>query len=300
MENKKQEKIEKEVQVMEAPKEQPKGKAIDKYTGKYILKSCVKTWIEQIDPAFRADTVFHDVTHRIGPLLLGQGVHKTGLTEQEAREFEDVLGLQSKALNPYSPYWGNFKIYASVLKDGTVLDLDNSALDKLRFCFLKVHPKVTMNPNSQDPDQVPAEYTLTSTETEAKIKSSEVKVKKQAFQALSKMTISEQMDFLKVYKEGKFKVKNSSSPDFIEGTIGKIVDEQPQEFLDTVNNPYFKSLTFLQDCVQAGLVKKSGPKYFVTGGDMIGETLMNTIENLNRPDYQEMKLSLKAKLEALK
>ncbi len=297
MEEKKQEKkVEKEVQVMEAPK----AKALDKYTGKYILKSCLKTWIEQIDPNFRADPVFHDVTDFLGPLLLGQGVHKTGLTEQEARELEDILGLQTKALNPYSSYWGNYKIYAQIRKDGTVLDLDNSALDKLRFLYLKVHPRVTMNQNSQEPGQIPAEYTLTSTETEAKIKSTETKIKKNAYAALSKMSIQEQMDFLKVYKEGKFKVGKSSSPDFIEGTIGKIVDEQPQEFLDTVNNPYFKSLTFLQDCVQAGLIKKSGPKYFVTGGDLIGESLMNTIENLNKSEYNEVKISLKAKLEAAK
>ncbi len=165
--------------------------------------------------------------------------------------------------------------------------------------YLKVHSRVA-NGTAEAANNQQAEYVLTSTEKEARAKNVEIGIKKKAFQEFSKMTITEQIDFLKVYQEGKFKVSKSSSPDFIESTVGKIVDEKPQEFLDTVSNPYFKSLTFVQDCLLAGVIIKSGPKYSITGGELIGQTLMDTIQNLAKPEYNEIKVSLLAKLEALK
>ena len=102
------------------------------------------------------------------------------------------------------------------------------------------------------------------------------------------------------FEEGKFKVGKSSSPDFINSVLGKIVDSSPEKFLDTLNNPYYKTISFLQDCIQAGLIRKSGTVYSLAGGDKIGDSFLNTIENLHSSEYNEVKVSLKHKLETLK
>ena len=117
---------------------------------------------------------------------------------------------------------------------------------------------------------------------------------------MSQMSLNEQIDFLRVYDEGKYKVSKAATADFVVATLGKIVDEQPQKFLDLVSNPDYKVLVFIQECLQAGVMKKTGPKYYVSGGDMIGASLVETINNLQDPTYNEVKISLKAKIDAIK
>ncbi len=141
---------------------------------------------------------------------------------------------------------------------------------------------------------------LTSVEKEAKANSSKIQIKLKAFDKFNKMSEQDQVDFLKVFEAGKYRVNKSSSKDFILSTIGKVVDEHPQEFLDTISNPWFKTMSFLQDCVQAGLVRKSGTIYSLTGGEKIGNSFLDAVEKLNSPEYNEIKVGLKAKIESIK
>lgn len=289
------------VEVQTVQVEAPKTRAIDKYKGKFILKPCQSTWLELIDPKHDGASLFSEAKIFLSPEIdKDTGLVKTGLTDQEARELEEEMGLAPKTLVPYNKaYWGNFKLYPQVSKKGFLLDLDNSALAKLQYCFAKANSRVAIGHAGAQLNQQ-ADIVLVNTEQETKVKSEEINVKKKAFSVLSKMTLSEQVDFLKVFKEGKFRVSKSSTEDFINTTIGKIVDETPQDFLDTVSNPYIKTFIFLADCVQNGFVKKVGPKYQVVGGDQLGESTLNAVENLNSPEYNELKLSLAAKLASVK
>ena len=204
------------------------------------------------------------------------------------------------SLSPYNKkFWSDFKIYPKVPQTGVILDLDNSALDKLRYLYCKVSSRVAQS-HADALENPMAELVMTSTEKEAKAVSSKVKTKTDAFKQFAQMTLTEQIDFLKVFEEGKFKVSKSSSADFINATLGKIVDDQPEKFLETLSNPYFKTISFLQDCVSAGLIRKTGTKYYLTGGDKIGDSFLSTVENLEKSEYNEAKISLKAKLDALK
>lgn len=276
-------------------------RAVDKYKGKYILKPCKQTWISQIDPQHDGAYLFSETKIYVAPELdKNTNLVKTGLTEDEARELELEMGLQKMSLSPYNKaFWSDFKLYPKVPQSGVVLDLDNSALDKLRYLYCRVSSKVA-NSHADALENPMAELVMTSTEKEAKAESSRVKVKTEAYKHFANMTISEQIDFLKVFEEGKFKVGKSSSPDFINSVLGKIVDSSPEKFLDTLNNPYYKTISFLQDCIQAGLIRKSGTVYSLAGGDKIGDSFLNTIENLHSSEYNEVKVSLKHKLETLK
>ena len=55
------------------------------------------------------------------------------------------MNLRPGELSPYSTFWNNFKIYLSIPADGVILDLDRSALDKVRFAYLKGHSKVALS-----------------------------------------------------------------------------------------------------------------------------------------------------------
>ena len=276
-------------------------RAIDKYTGTFLLKPCKSTWLAQIDPKHSGAYLFENTEDWAAPERHPEtGLVKTGLTDQEARELEEEMGLAKMTLSPYNKdFWGNFKNYPKVKSTGVILNLDASAMDKLRYCYLMVNSRVAKG-YADAPENPRADLVLTSTEKEAKVESSKMKVKVEAIKKLSEMTMQDQIDFLKVYQEGKFKVSKSATADFVFGTIGKIADENPQEFIDTVDNPWFKTMSFLQDCVLAGLIRKTGAIYSVVGGDKIGSSFLDTVEKLNTPEYNEVKISLKAKLANIK
>ncbi len=274
--------------------------ALSKYSGKYILKPCKNTWLSSLDKSHDGAVLFSEAKLYLAPERhKNTGLINTGLTTEEARELELEMNLKPMELSPYSNFWSNFKIYPQVPKEGLILDLDRSALDKLRFIYCKVHSKVAQS-YSDVLENPQAEAVLTSAEKEAVSTSVKIRIKLDAVRRFGEMSITDQINFLKVFEEGKFQVSKSSTPDFIMGVLGKIVDEKPQDFLDTANNPDFKTMAFLQDCVLAGIIKKSGPKYYVTGGELIGNTFLDTIANLQSPDYNEVKISLKAKLDSIK
>lgn len=287
-----------EVKVQETLKKELR--AIDKYKGKFIIKICKSTWLEQIDPKHDGTHLFSEAKHFVPPdRHKDTGLIVTGLTEQEQKDLEIEMGFKPMDLSPYSPTWGNYKLYPQIPQSGLELDLERSALDKLRYLYLRVKSNVALS-NTEALENPLAEYIMTSAEKEAKSESKKIKIKLDAMKRLSEMTFNEQMDFLKVYKEGKFKVTKSSTPDFILSIIGRVADEDPVGFLETADNPDFKTLVFVQDAILGGHIRKSGPKYFIPGGDLIGNTLLDVVYNLQKPEYNEVKISIKAKMDAVK
>lgn len=272
-------------------------KALSKFKGTYIIKNSRTTWLAQMDKNHDGAQIFSEAVHMLPPDRdQNTGLIKTGLTEQEARELEQEMGLKTSDLSPYSSYWNNHKIYARIPKAGLELRLERSALDKLMFCYLRVKSNVSLSQTDALENPL-SEYVMTSAEREAKDDSKKAQMKLKASKALSEMSITQQIDFLKVFEEGKYKVSKSSTPDFILATIFKIADEQPQAFLDMVDNPDLKMLSFVHDCIFAGHLRKSGSKYFIPGGDLIGNSIIDTVHNLQKPEYQEVYISLKAKLQ---
>jgi len=274
--------------------------AKSRLTGKYMLKPVRKTWLEQIDNKHDGLHIFSGAEIWISPELDNVGLVKTGLTDQEARELEIKMGMKTMALSPYSKEtWANPKIYAKVPQSGVVIDCDRSELDKIRYAYLSVCDKVALS--YEDANEDPRkEFVLSNQEVEASYDSKRVMIKVDAMKKFTAMSFNEQIDFLRIYEEGKFKVSKSATPDFVVATLGKIVDEQPQKFLDLVNNPDYKTLVFIQECLQAGVMKKNGPKYYISGGDLIGNSLTETVANLQDPSYSQVKVSLKAKIDAIK
>ena len=224
----------------------------------------------------------------------GTGVLNTGMTEEDELRLETKMHMAPGTLSKYNKdHWAMFKI--DVPKDGLVLDLNNPE-DEVKYFVLKAHQRVA-NSEMERFDTPFAEYVMTSDEQEAKVENQKSKLKRQAYKVFSSMSTTEMRDVLKVI--GK-RAGDDASVDFVEAQLDKYLTDSPQEFIDTVNDPTFKMRAFIDDCISSRVLVKSGTKYKLPGGDIVGYTLEQTIEYLQNPDNQEVYLDLKGKLSVSK
>lgn len=279
----------------------PALRAIDEIKGKWILKPTKRTWLANIDPQHDGAVMFSRTFASVSPERDGAtGLIKTGLTEQQARELEREMNLAQGTLSQYNKqYWGSHTLNISVPSEGVVLDCDRSALDKLRFCFLKVCSKVANNVVEAMENPL-YEYVLTSEEAENKTDSEKFLIKKNAYKKLETLNLETQMDFLLVYKQNKYKVTKTSTVDFIAAAIGKVLEEDPKGFLELIEDVNFKDYVFIRKCLSGGLLRQNGPTYVTLGGDVLGNSLEQAVYNLRTPEYNHIKISLLAKLDNAK
>jgi len=279
----------------------PAIKEIDGIKGKWILKPTKKTWLHNFDPQHDGAVMFSRTFASISPERDGAtGLIKTGLSEQAARELERDMNLSQGTLSPYNKtYWGSHTLNINVPSEGVVLDCDRSALDKLRYSYLRVCSKVAQNPMEAMENPL-YEYVLTSEAVENKTDSEKFLVKKNAYKKLETMNLETQMDFLLVYKQNKYKVTKTSTVDFIAAAIGKVLEEDPKGFLELIDDPNFKDYVFLRKCLSAGILRQNGPSYVTLGGDVLGNSLEQAVGNLRTPEYNHIKISLLAKLDNAK
>ena len=279
----------------------PAVREIDGIKGKWILKPTKKTWLYNLDPNHDGAVMFSRTFASICPERdAATGLVKTGLSEQAARELEREMNLSQGTLSQYNKnYWGSHSLNISVPSEGVVLDCDRSALDKLRYSYLRVCSKVANNAVEAMENPL-YEYVLTSEEAENKTDSEKFLIKKNAYKKLETLNLETQMDFLLVYKQNKYKVTKTSTVDFIASAMGKVLEEDPKGFLELIDDPNFKDYVFLRKCLSNGILRQNGPTYVTLGGDVLGNSLEQAVQNLRTPEYNHIKISLLAKLDNAK
>jgi len=258
---------------------------IDQVTVKPIKKH---GWLpDDHDGSLRYSRCFERLTVQA---TKGSGVLNTGLTEDDEIRLENKMNMSPGTLSRYNAdYWTMFRV--DVPQDGIQLDLANPE-HELKYLVLKAHQRVA-NSEMERFDTPFAEYVMTSDEQEARVENKKSKLKRKAYKVFSNMSTSEMKDVLKVI--GK-RAGEDASVDFVESQLDKVVTDNPQEFLITVEDPTFKMRAFIDDCIASRVLVKSGTKYVLPGGDVVGYTLEQTIEYLQNPDNQEVYLDLKGKM----
>lgn len=245
-------------------------------------------WLEEgHDGEFRYTRCFEEFPPFVSSTT---GMPITGITEEEARLFENKIGLSEGDLSAYNiDYWSEFMI--RVPKDGLRLNLIRPK-DLLMYKVLLAHPMVANSEVEKD-DSPFAEYVLTSTEQKAKVEASLLEVEMRAFDIFNKMSIDEMASFLKIYGN---RPGANASKSWITSEIGKVLKSNPEEFIRIAEDPNYDMKVFISDCVAKKALVKNKNKYSLQGGDPIGYSLEEAIEYLKSPEYQEVYISLKDKV----
>lgn len=273
---------------------------LEKITGVYIIKNVRKTWLTSMsgnkDGRDVHSGTFTILTPQRDPI---SGLINNGLNGNKRlqAELEEEMNLPANSLSPYNiDWWSNYRI--KIPAESLILNC-NTAKYKLNYLLLKASTLVA-NSIAELKNNPNAEFVITSIETEKAKESKDLELKTKAYAKLSTMSIEERLNFLKVYEEGKYKVKLDAKPDFINAAIGTIVESSYDKFLQTFENPFYQESVFLQDCLAIKAVYKQGQKYYITGGEKIGDSFLNTLANLGSDDWQEAKISLLGKLQAVR
>jgi hypothetical protein len=271
-------------------------------TGKWSVKPCRKSWLHTINPNHDGNTIFSGAQIWIVAARSASNpdVVITGLTEEEREAFEKEMFLQPGALSSYNlKFWADKKNTIKIPKEGLTLDCDNNVKHKLWFKVLSASKRVAKGKEDLAVNSI-ADVLLSSVEQEAKFDSEKINTKTKAYVKFSSMSLQDKINYLKVFNEGASKVDTTTKPDLIEQTLGNIVENDPQVFLDTFDNPYFKDYVLLEDLLSKNIITRKGGKFFINGGVEIGISKMQVITNLRSDDFQETKIGLIAKLNATK
>lgn len=271
---------------------------MSKITGKYTLKTTKTTWLANRDEKHDGAIMFSKTFAMICPEIdRSTRLIKTGLSPNLERELEEAMSLTKGSLSPYNKnFWAQHNLYVVVPAEGLEIDCDRSAIEKLKYCYLKASSRVATS-SIEALENPLCEYVLLSAETEAKQETSKFQQKRKAYKVLEDMSLENQIDFLNVYKQGKYKVSKGSTADFISAAMAKVVEEAPEEFVQIYENPSFKDFVFLRKCISAGLLRLKGTTYITLGGDTLGNSFEEAVYNLQKPEYNATKISLLAKLE---
>lgn len=225
---------------------------------------------------------------------------KTGLTEDEERSLEKKLNLSVGSLSRHNKdYWAAFTFL--IPKEGMTLYLDNPK-DYIIFKILSNHSRVAKT-MMEVKDSPGVDFYMTSYDEESKIENDKNKLERESIKAYGKLSTKEMTDVLKIYAQLEGKVtgrpSKDSSVDFIESTLYKKMKSNPEEFLRIVGDSSFSTRVLIDDLISNRILIKNGSKYSVYGGDVIGSTLESTIEFLEDPRNQGVRIELLAKLESI-
>jgi hypothetical protein len=224
--------------------------------------------------------------------------YPNGMTQKEF--FEKELGVN---LNHTLPHEDNFwrtdrRGRVTLTKEGTTLNL-NVALDMLKYLILLAN-KMLVSP-SYDERTLKATYEFMIVD-ESKVtvkKLEEASIKAQAYVKFAEITNSKKATIGFIKSLGRA-IPATATEDWLKSEVLTIVDNNPNYFLEIVNHPQYDYRIFVQEAIEAGAIIRKGEKrYTLDNGAELGD-LTDTINYLNNPDNQEVKLRVKAKVELAK
>lgn len=226
----------------------------------------------------------------IAPLLTRSGNRHTGLTDEDARRLEGLLGLDKDVLAPWSKYWITFAVKLS--NKELVLDTDRP-WDELQYLFLSNHKRVANGIADTKPT---ADYVLINKDAEAKEANISSRKRREAAREFDKLSLDDMRKCLRIlgYKP------DSMSSELIENKLFEIIDKEPEQFMTKwVNNKNKNSEYMVQQAISKNIIRKSRNVYYY-GTETIGSSLEDTISYLDNQSNKELKMAILNELESKK
>lgn len=213
----------------------------------------------------------------------------TGLTPED----EERLGkLLDEDLRVTSSFWHTFKIIMSD-KD-LVLDLTHPE-DELKYKVLKEHFQIKRNKSHINPY---AKYEIFDEIEEAREINTLAEAKAKAYTLCANLSIEDRIAILKLYPGFTKTTVTNVKPDIINSNLYMKIEEDPNKFINFVEDKNRDTKILLRDLVQAGILTKNRSAYKY-GTDFIGHDEETTVDYLNNPENQSLKITLIQELESL-
>ena len=238
-------------------------------------------------------------THIVPFRSIETGQRQTGLDEAMEAKFEKALRMPAGSLSKYNEeFWSKYTV--RLPKEGKTIDMD-SPKDQLDLAVLKVNPLVAKS-FSDIPNSPSAQFYISSELEEAKAKNATDKSERAASKKYGQLSTEDMLDMLRIYAhtEGKANARlNKNTPvDLIESTLYAKLKADPETFVAILEDVNYKTKILVDKLVTKRILIRSGSKYLVHGGDVIGNTLQTTIDFLEDPHNQNILIELKGKLDA--
>ena len=218
----------------------------------------------------------------LSPYYTRTGNYYTGLTPQQAIEFEKKLGYPDGHLSVNSDFWTTFVIKLG--KEDLVLNTEK-ALDELRYLFLKGHKRVADGLSNINPSK---DYVLINKDVEAEEANKINKVKREAYRNFDKMSIEDMRKCLRLYGLRADDMSN----ELVEAKMSEQVEKDPARYLlKWVNNDEKELMFIIEEAVAKNIIRKNRTQYFY-GTDMLGNGIDDVISYLKEKKNQDIKMTI--------
>lgn len=218
----------------------------------------------------------------ISPYLTRSGSIYTGLTPEDEKHYEKVLGLPEGELAKNSQYWNNF-----VVKIGSrplLLD-DQFPRQEMIIKFLTGHKRVA---TSLDKLTGSKDYLLINREAEAIEQNKINKQRRDAIKEFDKLSLDQMRKCLRLFG---MKSDNLSN-ELVESTLFNLVDKNPKKFFDIwVNNKSKETEFLLESAIAKGVIRKDKTHYYY-GSELFADSKQDAIAYLDAKKNQDLKLSI--------
>ena len=218
----------------------------------------------------------------IAPYFTRSGSIYTGLTPEDEKHYEKVLGYEEGHLAKTSDFWTTFCV--KVGARGLLLD-DSIPRQEMIIKFLSNHKRVA---TSLDKLTAGKDYLLINREAEAVEANKINKQRREAIKEFDKLSLDQMRKCLRLFGVKADKMSN----ELVESTLFGLVDKQPKKFFDKwINNKAKETEFILEEAIAKGVIRKDKTHYFY-GSDMFADSLEDAIAYLDDKKNQDLKLSI--------
>lgn len=264
-----------------------------------LKKEKINTTFLHLDSNHVSKYMYNGVKQPIAPEYhTASKTFLTGLTPEEETMFEAKLGLKPGTLGKYNEeYWANYANYVSVGKEGTVLNPDTNWHDYLKYKWLSAQPQVATSRHDFEENYSSKQYLMEAETAVNKNKAVGFSKKAKAFKLYSSLSLEDKKDFM--ISLGMKIVDHSE--DSIDAWIGEnYIETKPEEFVAILEDDNYKIKQLIFKAVNAGFINKKGTKFHLEDGELIGNTLQQTIDFLKDPVNQEIEHLINTRLKIKK
>lgn len=223
----------------------------------------------------------------IAPYFTRSGSMYTGLTPEDEKRFEKLLGYPEGHLAKTSDFW---KTYCVKIGSRAMILDDQFPTQEMMIKFLSGHKRVA---TSLDKMTAGKDYLLINREAEAVEQNRINKFRRDAIKAFDKLSLDEMRKALRL-----FGIKSDNmSNELVESTLFNLVDKQPKKFFDKwVDNKSKDTEFLLESAIAKGIIRKDKTRY-IYGTDQFADSLEEAIAYLDNKKNQDLKLSIMNQVE---